>query len=77
MKIFTLVKWTAPVVLAMVISGCGQDDEKTAEQDATPIKMWVAPNENEEAFWNAMVTEWNSLPEHHKVEFTVTYSMCR
>lgn len=70
MKVSTLAKWTASILLATVISGCDKDDEKTAQADATPIKMWVAPNENEEAFWNAMVTEWNNSPRHRKVEFT-------
>lgn len=32
--------------------------------------MWVAPNENEEAFWNKMVTEWNKDATHTPVEFT-------
>lgn len=32
--------------------------------------MWVAPNENEEAFWNKMITEWNKDPAHTPVQFT-------
>lgn len=70
MKVLTLAKWTTSALLAMVITGCGPDEKESEEQAATPIKMWVAPNENEEAFWNAMVTEWNSDAKHHKVEFT-------
>ena len=71
MKVATVAKLTASIFLSLCISGCGPDDKKDEQADAkTPIKMWVAPNENEEAFWNKMVTEWNKDPGHTPVEFT-------
>lgn len=57
MRVVKLAKLTACVLFAFCISGCGPDDKKSAETAKTPIKMWVAPNENEEAFWNTMVKE--------------------
>jgi len=69
-RVVKLAKLTACVLFAFCISGCGPDDKKSAETAKTPIKMWVAPNENEEAFWNTMVKEWNKDPAHTPVEFT-------
>ena len=71
MKYSTVAKLTASILLSFCISGCGPDDKSEAQDSAkTPIKMWVAPNENEEAFWNKMVTEWNKDATHTPVEFT-------
>ncbi|EMN3918913.1 ABC transporter substrate-binding protein [Citrobacter sp. Ct235] len=61
----------ASILLSLYISGCGPDEKKDEQAGAkTAIKMWVAPNENEEAFWNKMVTEWNKDPAHTPVQFT-------
>ncbi|MEX3018139.1 ABC transporter substrate-binding protein [Kluyvera sp. STS39-E] len=71
MNVSTVAKLTASILLGLCISGCGPDDKKETQESAqTPIKMWVAPNENEEAFWNKMVTEWNKDPAHTPVTFT-------
>ncbi len=71
MKVATVAKWTASALLSLCIAGCGPDEKPAASEGAkTPIKMWVAPNENEEAFWNTMVKEWNQDPSHTPVEFT-------
>ncbi|MGL5701323.1 MAG: ABC transporter substrate-binding protein [Kluyvera sp.] len=71
MKVAAVAKLTASILLSLCISGCGPDDKKDEQDSAkTPIKLWVAPNENEEAFWNKMVTEWNKDPSHTPVEFT-------
>jgi multiple sugar transport system substrate-binding protein len=65
-----VAKLTASVLLALSLSGCGPDENSEETSVKTPIKMWVAPNENEEAFWNTMVKEWNKDPAHTPVEFT-------
>lgn len=65
-----MAKLAACALFSLCISGCGPEESKTDESANTPIKMWVAPNENEEAFWNAMVNEWNKDPSHTPVEFT-------
>lgn len=70
MRIDTLVKWTASVFLSICITGCGPEDKKTEATARTSIKMWVAPNVNEEAFWTKIVKEWNQDPTHTPVEFT-------
>ena len=70
MRINTLAKWMASVFLSICITGCGPEDKKTEVTAKTPIKMWVAPNENEEAFWTKIVKEWNQDPTHTPVEFT-------
>lgn len=70
MKTAMVAKLTASVLLALSLSGCGPDEKPEETSAKTPIKMWVAPNENEEAFWNTMVKEWNKDPSHTPVEFT-------
>lgn len=70
MKTTMVAKLTASVLLALSLSGCGPDENSEETSAKIPIKMWVAPNENEEAFWNAMVKEWNKDPAHTPVEFT-------
>ncbi|WP_421355249.1 ABC transporter substrate-binding protein [Pseudocitrobacter faecalis] len=65
-----MAKLTASALLMLSLSGCGPDEKPAEESAKTPIKMWVAPNENEEAFWNTMVKEWNKDPAHTPVEFT-------
>ncbi|MEB4673763.1 ABC transporter substrate-binding protein [Enterobacteriaceae bacterium G50] len=65
-----IAKLTASALLMLSLSGCGPDEKPAEETAKTPIKMWVAPNENEEAFWNTMVKEWNKDPSHTPVEFT-------
>ncbi|KAA1046931.1 ABC transporter substrate-binding protein [Pseudocitrobacter sp. 73] len=65
-----IAKLTASALLMLSLSGCGPDEKPADETAKTPIKMWVAPNENEEAFWNTMVKEWNKDPSHTPVEFT-------
>lgn len=70
MKTAMVAKITASVLLALSLSGCGPDEKSEETSAKTPIKMWVAPNENEEAFWNTMVKEWNKDPAHTPVEFT-------
>ncbi|WP_231828341.1 ABC transporter substrate-binding protein [Pseudocitrobacter corydidari] len=65
-----IAKLTASALLMLSLSGCGPDEKPAEETPKTPIKMWVAPNENEEAFWNTMVKEWNKDPSHTPVEFT-------
>lgn len=71
MKVAAVAKLTVSILLSLYISGCGPDEKKDGQVGGkTPIKMWVAPNENEEAFWNKMVTEWNKDPAHTPVQFT-------
>lgn len=70
MKTAMIAKLTASALLMLSLSGCGPDEKPADETAKTPIKMWVAPNENEEAFWNTMVKEWNKDPSHTPVEFT-------
>lgn len=70
MKTAMMAKLTASALLMLSLSGCGPDEKPAEESAKTPIKMWVAPNENEEAFWNTMVKEWNKDPAHTPVEFT-------
>jgi multiple sugar transport system substrate-binding protein len=70
MKTAMVAKLTASVLLALSLSGCGPDEKPEETSAKTPIKMWVAPNENEEAFWNTMVKEWNKDLSHTPVEFT-------
>ncbi len=70
MKTAMIAKLTASALLMLSLSGCGPDEKPAEETAKTPIKMWVAPNENEEAFWNTMVKEWNKDPSHTPVEFT-------
>lgn len=70
MKTAMVAKLTASVLLALSLSGCGPDEKPADTSAKTPVKMWVAPNENEEAFWNTMVKEWNKDPSHTPVEFT-------
>lgn len=71
MKVAAVAKLMASILLSLYISGCGPDEKKDEQAGAkTAIKMWVAPNENEEAFWNKMVTEWNKDPAHTPVQFT-------
>ncbi|MDF3828978.1 MULTISPECIES: ABC transporter substrate-binding protein [unclassified Pseudocitrobacter] len=65
-----IAKLTASALLMLSLSGCGPDEKPADETAKAPIKMWVAPNENEEAFWNVMVKEWNKDPAHTPVEFT-------
>ncbi len=55
MKTAMMAKLTASALLMLSLSGCGPDEKPAEESAKTPIKMWVAPNENEEAFWNTMV----------------------
>lgn len=70
MKTAMIAKLTASALLMLSLSGCGPDEKPADETAKAPIKMWVAPNENEEAFWNVMVKEWNKDPAHTPVEFT-------
>lgn len=71
MKVAAVAKLMVSILLSLYISGCGPDEKKDEQAGAkTAIKMWVAPNENEEAFWNKMVTEWNKDPAHTPVQFT-------
>ena len=71
MKVAAVAKLMASILLSLYISGCGPDEKKDEQAGAkTAIKMWVAPNENEEAFWNKMVTEWNKDPAHTPAQFT-------
>lgn len=71
MKYSTVAKLTTSILLSLCLAGCGPDDKQEVQDGAKkPIKMWVAPNENEEAFWNKMVTEWNKDATHTPVEFT-------
>ncbi len=70
MKTAMIAKLTASALLMLSLSGCGPDEKPADETAKAPIKMWVTPNENEEAFWNVMVKEWNKDPAHTPVEFT-------
>nr|WP_318382011.1 ABC transporter substrate-binding protein [uncultured Enterobacter sp.] len=70
MNIATVAKGMALVFLSVCMTGCGPDDKSATIAAKTPIKLWVAPNENEEAFWHKMVTEWNKDAAHTPVEFT-------
>lgn len=70
MKTAMIAKLTASALLMLSLSGCGPDEKPADETAKAPIKMWVAPNENEEAFWSVMVKEWNKDPAHTPVEFT-------
>jgi len=66
----TLATWTASLLLSVCLTGCGPDEKPADTSAKTPIKLWVTPVENEEAFWKKMVTEWNNDPAHTPVEFT-------
>src|SRR5690606_439897 len=66
----TLATWTASLLLSVCLTGCGPDETPADTSAKTPIKLWVTPVENEEAFWKKMVTEWNNDPAHTPVEFT-------
>lgn len=71
MNLTTVAKWTASALLSICIVGCDGEEKPTASSgEKTPIKMWVTPTVNEEAFWNEMVKEWNKDPSHTPVEFT-------
>ncbi|WP_449556210.1 ABC transporter substrate-binding protein [Huaxiibacter chinensis] len=70
MNVEILTRWTAPLVCALFLTGCGPDEKSAAPAPAKAITLWVAPNENEEAFWNNMVTEWNRDPAHTPVVFS-------
>ncbi|MGG5837061.1 ABC transporter substrate-binding protein, partial [Huaxiibacter chinensis] len=70
MNVEILTRWTAPLVCALFLTGCGPDEKSAAPAPAKTITLWVAPNENEEAFWNNMVTEWNRDPAHTPVVFS-------
>jgi len=70
MNICSFIKWIMAVFITTTLIGCGPD-EKIENTNARPtIKMWVAPNENEEAFWSKIVKEWNQDPSHTPIAFT-------
>ncbi|AJR09475.1 carbohydrate ABC transporter substrate-binding protein [Photobacterium gaetbulicola] len=65
MKAKTLSSWVLGGVAAAILTGCGGDTS-----DPQSIKMWIAPNETQEAFWSEVVTEWNASGQGLPVEFT-------
>lgn len=70
MKIRLRMTWMAASLISIALMGCGPDDNKEQARSQATLKMWVAPNENEEAWWTKIVKEWNQDPAHMPVEFT-------
>lgn len=70
MNIRSFIKWSLVVFITTTLIGCGPDEKKESVNSRPALKMWVAPNENEEAFWNKIVKEWNADPTHTPIEFT-------
>ena len=65
MKIATAIKSVTVLFLLTLISACGAEEEKSDS-----IQMWIAPNVVQEAFWDSVISEWNSIDGNMKVEFT-------
>ncbi|WP_330986141.1 MULTISPECIES: ABC transporter substrate-binding protein [Enterobacterales] len=70
MKIRLRMTWMAVSLISIALMGCGPDENKEQAHSQATLKMWVAPNENEEAWWTKIVKEWNQDPAHMPVEFT-------
>lgn len=70
MKVRLRMTWMAASLISIALMGCGPDDNKEQARSQATLKMWVAPNENEEAWWTKIVKEWNQDPAHMPVEFT-------
>ncbi|MGL5601717.1 MAG: ABC transporter substrate-binding protein [Silvania sp.] len=70
MKKTSLIKWMVSTFFCLFIVGCGPEENIDPESNTGSLKMWVAPNENEEAFWAKIVKEWNNNPKNMRVEFT-------
>lgn len=70
MELRSVIKWTLAVFITTTLIGCGPDEKKENTHNRSSLKMWVAPNENEEAFWSKIVKDWNQDPSHTPIEFT-------
>lgn len=69
MNICSCIKWIMAVFITTTLIGCGPDEKKENTNTRPTLKMWVAPNENEEAFWSKIVKDWNQDASHTPIEF--------
>ncbi|PCJ39341.1 MAG: sugar ABC transporter substrate-binding protein [Alphaproteobacteria bacterium] len=54
----------------LLLNGCSQSDQTTKDASAGKvIKLWVAPEESQEAFWKIVVERWNKSGLGLPVEF--------
>ena len=70
MRMLSVLKYLFIAFLSVLLIGCGPDEKNSSESHTASLKMWVAPNENEEAYWTKIVKEWNANPKNMPVEFT-------
>jgi multiple sugar transport system substrate-binding protein len=66
-----LPPWGAAVMVAMLlaVAGCSPAARPVAQGEPV-IRLWVAPNAEEEAFWAIAVARWNRERRGARVEFT-------
>jgi multiple sugar transport system substrate-binding protein len=57
------------IVILMACSESSSLAEQSEQKNRT-IKLWIAPNENQEAFWKIAVEKWNQSGQGLQVDFT-------
>jgi multiple sugar transport system substrate-binding protein len=65
-----LLPIVAAIVVALLLTGCDSSKDSSADESTREIRLWVAPNEAQEAFWLEAVSRWNDSGLGLRVNFT-------